>query len=85
MYSGKLVRSQLTTHLPMHSFRRCVHRYRGGRCIESFTYRESLRDIDASLDTITQVLSLILFEKIALFQILSQAETMGKTTQGLKI
>jgi len=57
MYSGKLVFSQLITHLPMHSFRRCVRRYRGEHWIKSFscldqylcmafaqlTYRESLR------------------------------------------
>ena len=63
MYSGKLVFSQLITHLPMHSFRRCVHRYRGERWIKSFscldhylcmafaqlTYRESLRDIEVCL------------------------------------
>ncbi len=63
MYSGKLVFSQLTTHLPMHSFRRCVHRYRGEHWIKSFscldqylcmafaqlTYRESLRDIEVCL------------------------------------
>ena len=63
MYSGKLVFSQLMTHLPMHSFRRCVGRYRGEHWIKRFscldqylcmafaqlTYRESLRDIEACL------------------------------------
>ncbi len=63
MYSGKLVFSQLMAHLPMHSFRRCVGRYRGEHWIKSFscldqylcmafaqlTYRESLRDIEACL------------------------------------
>ena len=63
MYSGKLVFSQLMTHLPMHSFRRCVGRYGGEHWIKSFscldqylcmafaqlTYRESLRDIEACL------------------------------------
>ena len=63
MYSGKLVFSQLMTHLPMHSFRRCVGRYRGEHWIKSFscldqylcmafaqlTYRESLRDIEVCL------------------------------------
>jgi Domain of unknown function (DUF4372) len=63
MYSGKLVFSQLMHHLPMHSFRRCVGRYRGEHWIKSFscldqylcmafaqlTYRESLRDIEACL------------------------------------
>ena len=63
MDSGKLVFSQLMTHLPMHTFRRCVRRYRGEHWIKSFTcldqfltmafaqlsYRESLRDIETCL------------------------------------
>ncbi len=63
MYTGKRVFSQLMNHLPMHSFRRCVRRYRGEHWIKSFscldqyrcmalaqlTYRESLRDIEACL------------------------------------
>lgn len=50
-------------HLPLHTFRRCVNRYRGEykvqpfSCLDQFlvlafaqlTYRESLRDIEASL------------------------------------
>ena len=63
MYTGKLVFSQVTDHLPMHTFRRCVQRYRGNHKIKRFTcldqylcmafaqltYRESLRDIEACL------------------------------------
>ena len=63
MYAGRLVYSQLIDHLPMHSFRRCVQRYRGNYKVKSFTcldqylcmafaqltYRESLRDIEACL------------------------------------
>ena len=63
MYSGKLVFAQLTDHLPLHTFRRCVARYRGHRKVKSFTcldqylcmafaqltYRESLRDIETCL------------------------------------
>ena len=63
MYTGKLVFSQIIDHLPMHTFRRCVQRYRGNRKIKRFscldqylcmtfaqlTYRESLRDIEACL------------------------------------
>jgi len=63
MYAGRLVYSQLIDHLPMHSFRRCVQRYRGNHKVKSFTcldqylcmafaqltYRESLRDIEACL------------------------------------
>jgi len=63
MYTGKIIFSQVMDHLPMHTLRRCVHRYqgnyrvRGFTCIDQFlcmafaqlTYRESLRDIEACL------------------------------------
>lgn len=63
MYSERLVFSQVMEHLPMHTFRRCVKRYRGNHKIQTFscldqfrcmafaqlTYRESLRDIEACL------------------------------------
>ena len=63
MYSGKLVFSQLFDHLPLHSFRHCVRRYRGNHKLRSFhcleqylcmafgqlACRESLRDIEACL------------------------------------
>ena len=63
MYTGSLVFSQIMDHLPLHTFRRCVQRYRGNHKIQSFscldqfrcmafaqlTYRESLRDIEACL------------------------------------
>jgi hypothetical protein len=63
MYSGKLVFTQVLEHVPQHSFRRCVQRYRGDRYVKRFTchneframafaqlsYRESLRDIEAGL------------------------------------
>ncbi len=63
MNTGKIVFSQLTDHLPLHEFRRCVQRYRGHYKVKSFscldqylcmafaqlTYRESLRDIEACL------------------------------------
>ena len=63
MYAGKMVFSQVIDHLPLHSFRRCVERYRGHYKLKSFscldqylcmafaqlTYRESLRDIEACL------------------------------------
>jgi hypothetical protein len=63
MYSGKLVFSQVLEHLPMHTFRRCVQRYRGNFKVKDFTchdqflcmafaqltFRESLRDIEACL------------------------------------
>ena len=63
MHAGKLVFAQLMAHLPLTTFRRCVERYRGQYKVQSFscsdqflvlafaqlTYRESLRDIEASL------------------------------------
>lgn len=63
MHKGKTVFSQLMAHLPLHTFRRCVTRYRGNHKVRSFpcldqflcmafaqlTYRESLRDIEACL------------------------------------
>lgn len=63
MYAGKLVFAQVIDHLPLHTFRRCVTRYRGEHKVKRFscldqylcmafaqlTYRESLRDIEACL------------------------------------
>ena len=63
MYEGRTVFSQLLDHLPRHTFRRVVKRYRGDHGVRSFTcwdqflamafaqltYRESLRDIEACL------------------------------------
>ncbi len=63
MNFGKLVFAQLTQHLPLTTFRRCVARYGGEHKVKSFscldqylcmafaqlTYRESLRDIEACL------------------------------------
>jgi hypothetical protein len=63
MNQGKLVFAQITQHLPLTTFRRCVARYGGERKVKSFscldqylcmafaqlTYRESLRDIEACL------------------------------------
>jgi hypothetical protein len=63
MHAGKLVFAQLTSHLPLSTFRRCVlaydgeHKVKSFTCLEQFlclvfaqlTYRESLRDIEACL------------------------------------
>ena len=63
MNSDTIVFSQLTSYLPIKTFRRCVHRYRGNYKVQSFscwdqflcmafaqlTYRESLRDIESCL------------------------------------
>lgn len=63
LYTGQLVFPQVTDHLPMHTFRRCVRRYQGERYVKRFrcfdqylsmafaqlTYRGSLRYIEACL------------------------------------
>ena len=63
MHTGNLVFAQVTGHLPLTTFRRCVARYGGSHKVKSFscldqylcmafaqlTYRESLRDIEACL------------------------------------
>jgi hypothetical protein len=63
MNQGKLVFAQLTEHLPLSTFRRCVARYQGEFKVKSFgcldqflcmafaqlTFRESLREIEACL------------------------------------
>jgi len=63
MYPGRLIFSQIMDYLPIHTFRRCVQRYRGSYKVKDFTcldqylcmafaqltYRESLRDIEACL------------------------------------
>ena len=63
MNLGKLVFAQVTQHMPLTTFRRCVARYGGEHKVKSFscldqylcmafaqlTYRESLRDIEACL------------------------------------
>ena len=63
MYTGQLVFAQITQHLPLTTFRRCVARYGGTHKVKTFscldqylcmafaqlTYRESLRDIEACL------------------------------------
>ena len=43
MYEGKLVFAQLMDHLPMHTFRRCVARFKGDRSVKSFTCQDQLR------------------------------------------
>lgn len=66
MNEGRTIFAQLLEHAPHHHFRRCVERYRGNlglrrfRCWDQFlcmvfaqlTFRESLRDIEASLGTV---------------------------------
>jgi len=63
MNSGRTIFAQLSDHLPIHAFRKCVARYEGDYRVRTFscwdpflcmafaqlTYRESLRDIVACL------------------------------------
>src|SRR4026207_98632 len=58
MYEGKIVFAQLMEHLPLHTLRRCIERFRGdrpagavscqsqsrGMAFAQLTYRDSLRD-----------------------------------------
>src|SRR5262245_26343884 len=43
MYEGKLVFAQVMDHLPMHTFRRCVDRFKGDHSVKSFTCQDQLR------------------------------------------
>jgi hypothetical protein len=70
MNTGKTVFSQVMDFLPLHEFRNCVRRYRGDykvrtlSCLDQFlsmsfaqmTYRESLRDIETCLKTMSSKL-----------------------------
>ncbi len=66
MYQGRTVLAQLLDHVPRHTFRRIVQRYRGDfgvrrlsawdqyvvMAFAQLTYRESLRDIEACLGAV---------------------------------
>ena len=68
MFAGRTVFAQLFDHLPPHEFHKCVARYRGNykfrgfSCLDQFlclafaqlTFRESLRDIEASLRAVSR-------------------------------
>jgi hypothetical protein len=70
MYEGRTILAQLLDHLPQRTFRRIIQRYRGDhrvrrlRCWDQYvimafaqlTYRESLRDIEACLEAVTDKL-----------------------------
>lgn len=67
MHIGRTIFAQLIDHLPRHEFSKCVARYngnykfRGFSCLDQFlclafaqlTYRESLRDIEACLRSVS--------------------------------
>lgn len=66
MHSGQIVFSQIIQHMPMRRFLTCVNRYNGNYRVRNFTcrdqffamafaqlaFRESLRDIEASLNLV---------------------------------
>ena len=68
MFEGRTVLVQLLDHLPRHTFRRVVQRYKGDHRVRRFscwdqflamlfaqlTYRESLRDIEACLGAVPE-------------------------------
>jgi len=70
MYSGKIVFSQIMEFLPIYEFHKCVERYQGNRktkrfsCLDQFlcmtfaqlTFRESLRDIESCLRSMSSKL-----------------------------
>src|ERR1035437_2884925 len=70
MNIGRTVFAQLMDHAPSYEFQKCVRRYRGDDHLRSFscwdqflamafaqlTYRESLRDIEACLRSMTSIL-----------------------------
>ncbi len=70
MNVGRTVFSQLMDFLPTHALNRCVHRYRGNYRVRQFscrdqflcmafaqlTYRESLRDIETCLRSMSHKL-----------------------------
>lgn len=70
MHVGRLVFAQVMEHLPPYQFQKCVERYGGNRkfrgfsCLDQFlslafaqlTYRESLRDIEACLRSVSSKL-----------------------------
>lgn len=90
MNTGKLVFAQLMAHLPLTTFRRCVARYDGEHkvkqftCLDQFlcmafaqlTYRESLRDIEASLRSQSAKLYHMGFRSTVARNTLSNANTV---------
>jgi hypothetical protein len=70
MYSGKMALAQVLEFMPMYEFQKCIRRYQGNKkirrfsCLDQFicmafaqlTFRESLRDIEACLRSLTNKL-----------------------------
>ena len=108
MNTGKIIFSQAIDHLPIHTFRRCVQRYRGHYKVQGFSCLDQhLRiktffgtsentvktqiwiavsvyvliaiikkrlNLEASLYTILQVLSVTTFEKTPLLQVVTESK-----------
>ena len=94
MHTGKLVFAQVMEHLPLTTFRRCVARHRGEHKVKRFSCLDQYLcmafyvlvaivkkrlALSASLYEILQNLSLTMFERIPLDQLLllSEAQRMS--------
>ncbi len=77
MYAGKIVFAQVIEHLPIHTFRRSVQRYRDHYKVQSF----SCLDLDAILYTVLQSLSVTVFEKTLIIQLLTHAAPATRRRQ----
>lgn len=81
MNTGKLVFAQVMAHLPLTTFRRCVARYDGEHKVKHFTCLDQYvlvailkkrLNLSASLYEILQILSLTMFERTPLDQLLAR-------------
>ena len=93
MFKGQYVFLQITDHLPLHTFRRCVERYLGERYVKYFkfydqylamsfaqlTHRESLRDIEACLQRFKAANSIILVFDHLFPEVHLQMQTSSET------
>jgi hypothetical protein len=82
MYDGKLVFAQVMEHLPLHILRRCISEFQGDRFAKGFSCQDQFRCISiyvlvailkkrlTSLYTILQMLSVTIFEKTTIDQLL---------------
>ena len=80
MYLGKTLFAQIMDFLPWKTFHRIVDRYGGDRRIRTLSCAEQFRvmvikkqlKLDSSLHTLLQILSLTLFEKLPLQQVVAE-------------
>jgi hypothetical protein len=94
MNSGRTVFAQLLDHLSAYEFQKCVNRYRGDAHLRGFscldqlltmafaqlTYRESLRDIEACLRSISGKLYHIGFARVAAPGLAQSSESVLPTS-----